>query len=225
MYWPPYIRVGERKQIAKEVVKRLKKKNKKISPVVIESRNISNSFWGKSWCKNIESYRDLEYRLERGRSYAKHGAVVDLKIKKGKIEALVNGAHLYKIKIDVKPIPKKRWVSIKNRCATKIDSLIELLEGRLSKSVMDVVCKKNDGLFPNPKEIKLNCSCPDYAIMCKHVAATLYGVGNRLDEKPELLFLLRNVDQNELIENTDNLTGSNQSEIDNIEDVFGIEVE
>ena len=84
-------------------------------------------------------------------------------------------------------------------CAGTIDSLVELLQGRLSKGVMDRVCREGDGLFPAPKEIKLSCSCPDWADMCKHVAAVLYGVGARLDEKPQLLFVLRGVDENELL--------------------------
>jgi uncharacterized Zn finger protein len=66
---------------------------------------------------------------------------------------------------------------------------------------MDRVCREGDGLFPAPKEIKLSCSCPDWADMCKHVAAVLYGVGARLDEKPALLFQLRGVDENQLLAN------------------------
>ena len=65
---------------------------------------------------------------------------------------------------------------------------------------MDRVCRQGDGLFPSPGEIKLNCSCPDGAGMCKHVAAVLYGVGARLDEEPQFLFVLRGVDENELID-------------------------
>jgi len=64
---------------------------------------------------------------------------------------------------------------------------------------MDRVCREGDGLFPSPAEIKLSCSCPDWADMCKHVASALYGVGARLDQKPQLLFVLRGVDENELI--------------------------
>ena len=225
MYWPPYVSVGERKEKSERIVKKIRKSGEKVSPVKIDRRYIANSFWGKSWCKNLESYQDLAYRLERGRSYVRCGAVVDLKIKKGKIKAMVNGSSLYRVEVKIKPIPKKKWTLIKNKCSTEIDSLIELLQGKLSKSVMDVVCKKGDGLFPNPSEIEMYCSCPDYAVMCKHVAAALFGVGNRLDDKPEHLFLLRDVDQTELIEKTDNLVADAQSEIEDIEGVFNIEVE
>ena len=65
---------------------------------------------------------------------------------------------------------------------------------------MEHVTDRDRGLFPKPKEIKMRCSCPDYAGMCKHVAAVMYGVGNRLDTSPELLFVLRGVDHQELIE-------------------------
>jgi uncharacterized Zn finger protein len=77
--------------------------------------------------------------------------------------------------------------------------LVELLQGRFSKGVMDRICRPKLGLFPTPSEIKLSCSCPDWAEMCKHVAAVLYGIGARLDKEPELLFRLRGVDETELI--------------------------
>ena len=101
--------------------------------------------------------------------------------------------------ITIASVTSTRWKSICRDCAGTIDSLVELLQGRLAKGVMDRVCREGDGLFPAPKEIKLSCSCPDWADMCKHVAAALYGVGARLDEQPKLLFVLRGVDENELL--------------------------
>ena len=84
-------------------------------------------------------------------------------------------------------------------CAGAIDSLVELLQGRFSKGVMERLCRQGSGLFPSPDEIKLSCSCPDWASMCKHVAAVLYGIGARLDQQPELLFRLHKVDEKALI--------------------------
>jgi uncharacterized Zn finger protein len=168
--------------------------------VTIEGRKIAKSFWGQSWCANLERYSDYGYRLPRGRSYVRNGFVVDLQIAKGEITARVSGSDLYKIKIAIAPVTKARWKSICRDCAGTIDSLIELLQGRLAKGVMERVCREGDGLFPSPDEIKLSCSCPDWADMCKHVAAALYGVGARLDEEPQLLFVLRGVDKNELID-------------------------
>ena len=85
------------------------------------------------------------------------------------------------------------------QCAGQIGSMLELLQGQLSSQVMGIVTEPAKGLFPQPREIKLHCDCPDWADMCKHVSAVLYGVGARLDEKPELLFKLREVDHEELI--------------------------
>lgn len=178
---------------------RLAKRGDKLSPVAIEGRTIATSFWGKAWCENLESYRDFEYRLPRGRSYLRNGAVLDLNVSAGKISALVCGTDLYHVTITIHPLVSAHWSRLKTACAGQIGSLIELLEGRLSERVMQIVTHRSDGLFPKPAEIRMECSCPDQATLCKHVAAALYGVGARLDQQPELLFRLRNVDQAELI--------------------------
>ncbi len=195
----PYVPVAERRRQAQQKLKKLKKKGQSIAPVTIEGRTIAKSFWGKSWCDNLERYSDYANRLPRGRTYVRNGSVVDLQITKGEVSAFVAGSELYKIKIGIAPVKPSRWKSICRDCTGSIDSLVELLQGRLAKGVMDRVCRKGDGLFPSPEEIKLSCSCPDWADMCKHVAAALYGVGARLDEKPQLLFVLRGVDESELI--------------------------
>src|SRR4051794_8746380 len=198
--YKPYVPVAQRRaQAAKEVARR-RKKGEKIAPVVIEGRTIASTFWGKAWCTNLESYSDFANRLPRGRTYVRNGSVVDLKIEKGQIKALVSGSELYEVRIDIAALPKPLWAKLKEQCAGKVGTLVELLQGKLSKSVMERVTDRAEGLFPKPKEIEMRCSCPDYAGMCKHVAAAMYGVGNRLDSSPELLFLLRGVDHLELIE-------------------------
>jgi uncharacterized Zn finger protein len=197
--WRPYVPVAERRRQAQSKLKKLKKKGESIAPVTIEGRTIAKSFWGKSWCDNLERYSDYENRLPRGRTYVRNGSVVDLQIGKGEVVARVAGSELYTIKIVITPVKTPHWASICRDCAGTIDSLVELLQGRFAKGVMDRVCREGDGLFPSPKEIKLSCSCPDWADMCKHVAAALYGVGARLDERPQLLFVLRGVDENELL--------------------------
>jgi uncharacterized Zn finger protein len=197
--WRPYVPVAEKRRQAERKLATLKKQRQSVTPVTIEGRTIAKSFWGQSWCSNLERYSDYENRLARGRTYLRSGLVVDLQIKKGEIAAMVAGSSLYKVKIAITPVPAGRWNAICRDCAGTIDSLVELLQGRLSKGVMDRVCRTGDGLFPSPAEIKLSCSCPDWADMCKHVAAALYGVGARLDERPELLFVLRNVDEHELL--------------------------
>ncbi len=197
--WHAYVPVAEKRRQAERKLAKLKKQGRSVAPVSIEGRAITKSFWGKSWCVNLERYSDYENRLPRGRTYVRNGSVIDLQIAKGEISAMVAGSELYQIKIAIAPVTRARWKSICRDCAGTVDSLVELLQGRLAKGVMDRVCREGDGLFPSPTEIKLSCSCPDWADMCKHVAAALYGVGVRLDEKPQLLFVLRDVDENEML--------------------------
>lgn len=196
--WRPYVPVAQRKANAAKQAAKLGK-GRTLAPVNLEGRQIARTFWGKAWCDNLESYSDFENRLPRGRTYVRNGSVIDLQIAEGKVTSLVAGSELYKIAIQIKPLPEARWDAIRKECAGGIDSLLELLQGKLSAAVMQVVTRHGAGLFPSPEEIDLDCSCPDWAEMCKHVAATLYGVGARLDEKPDLLFLLRGVDPAELV--------------------------
>src|SRR5216684_4556002 len=197
--WHPYVPVAEKRRQAQRKLVKLRKQGQPVAPVTIEGRTIAKTFWGKSWCANLERYSDYATRIPRGRTYARNGSVLDLQIAKGEIVAMVAGSSLYKIKITIAPVKAARWTAICRDCAGAIDSLVELLQGRMAKGIMDRVCREGDGLFPPPEEIKLSCSCPDWADMCKHVAAALYGVGARLDEKPQLLFVLRGVDESELI--------------------------
>ncbi len=195
----PYVPVAQRRANAAKEVAKLAKKGRVVSPVVVEGTKIAATFWGKAWCDNLERYSDFANRLPRGRTYVRNGSVVDLQMARGKIEALVSGSDLYKVTIDVTVASPARWQAICAACAGSIGSIVELLQGRLSKHVMERVCREGDGLFPAPREIRMSCSCPDWAGMCKHVAATLYGVGARLDRDPDLLFALRGVDRSELV--------------------------
>lgn len=195
----PYVPVAERQRQAKKRLAALRAQGRRVEPIEIEGRAIARSFWGSSWCENLERYSDYASRLPRGRSYVRNGLVIDLKIARSEVTASVSGSELYEVRITIAPVAAAHWQSICRDCAGTIDSLIELLQGRLAKGVMDRVCRKGDGLFPAPGEIKLSCSCPDWADMCKHVAAVLYGVGARLDQNPQLLFVLRGVDESELL--------------------------
>jgi len=197
--WKPYVSIAQRRRNAMREMEKLRKKGHHASPVVIEGRTIASTFWGKSWCTNLERYSDYANRLPRGRSYVRNGSVVDLDVRAGEVTALVSGSELYTVRVTVSRVPKARWSAICGDCAGAIDSLVELLQGRFSKGVMDRICQEEKGLFPSPKEIEFDCSCPDCASMCKHVAATLYGIGARLDQKPELLFVLRKVDEKAII--------------------------
>ena len=197
--WGRYVPVAERRAKARREMDKLRKKGKNIQPVNLDGRTIARSFWGKGWCDHLESFSDYANRLPRGRTYVRNGSVCHLDIRPGRIEALVSGSELYNIVIRIKELKAATWASIKNKCSGHIGSMLELLQGKLSDQVMAIVTNRQHGLFPQPGEIALDCSCPDWAEMCKHVAAVLYGVGSRLDSQPELLFLLRDVDAQELI--------------------------
>jgi uncharacterized Zn finger protein len=228
----PYVPVAERRRNAQLEMDKLKKQGVEIQPVVIEGQKIARSFWGKGWCDHLESFSDFRNRLPRGRTYVRNGSVCHLAITKGKVEAKVSGSEVYDVTVDIATLPKAKWTDIKKKCLGQIGSLLELLQGRLSESIMQVVTDKKQGLFPLPGEIDFECSCPDYASMCKHIAAVLYGVGSRLDNRPELLFLLRGVDQEELItadasgaiDNTLKSSSGKQLGTSDLGDIFGIEL-
>ena len=228
----PYVSVSQRQAKAQTQVKKLLKKGLTPQPIELAGRKIASSFWGKAWCQNLESYMDYENRLPRGRSYVRNGLVLHLEIKPGQIQALVSGTSLYQVNIQISSLPAAKWKALCKKCAGEIGSLIELLSGKLSNQVMSVMTQKDTGLFPAPSEISLDCTCPDWATLCKHVAAVLYGVGARLDSQPELLFVLRNVDQNELISQAvgTDITASDAAATAttladaDVSDVFGIDL-
>jgi uncharacterized Zn finger protein len=228
----PYVSVAQRRANALREVARRRKKGLAVSPVEISTRTIADSFWGKAWCDNLESYSDFANRLPRGRTYVRNGSVVHLQIDPGKVSAIVSGSELYDVEVKIASLPKTHWAHAKSRCGGQIGSLVELLQGRLSKHVMEVVTERERGLFPKPKEIEFSCSCPDWAAMCKHIAAVLYGVAARLDTQPELLFRLRKVNHLELIEEAGRAerigaageTRSKTLGATELADVFGIEI-
>ncbi|MBN2289439.1 MAG: helix-turn-helix domain-containing protein [Candidatus Glassbacteria bacterium] len=230
--WRPYEPVAVRRARALRKMAKLRKEGLEVKPVEIKGRKIARTFWGEAWCAHLESFSDYENRLPRGRTYVRNGSVCHLQIARGEIKAMVIGSELYTVKVSIKTLPRNKWEDVKNRCSGQIGSFLELLQGRLSGNVMSVVTDRNKGLFPLPGEISLECSCPDWAVMCKHVAAVLYGVGARLDEEPELLFLLRGVDHEELISaevgvaaaTAGKKVGRRLIADDALSDVFGIEM-
>lgn len=202
--FPEYVPVAERRRKAEKAVEKLRKGNPDIAPVRIEGRAIARTWWGKSWCDNLERYADFANRIDRGRSYVRHGAVLDLRLAEGKIAALVQGSASkpYKVEVAIDPLAPGVWQEMVQACAGKIDSLQELAAGKLPRTLAELFTMKGKGLFPSPKEIRFSCSCPDGAWMCKHVAAVLYGIGARLDEDSALFFTMRNVKMADLIAST-----------------------
>lgn len=231
--WKPYVSAAERRRKSERHAAGLRKKGQTLSPVMAKRGMIAQTFWGKSWCSNLESYSDFSNRLPRGRTYCRNGSVIDLKIAAGGVTAMVMGSSLYQIKMTIATVSKPLWQAIGKDCSGSIDSLVELLQGRLSSAVMERICRKGVGLFPSPKEIKFQCNCPDAAAMCKHVAAVFYGIGARLDATPELLFLLRNVDAKNLVARAEtglplpskkSLKSAKRLDSSKLADVFGIEM-
>jgi uncharacterized Zn finger protein len=197
--WSPYRSAAQRRADAARLIKDAARRGKPLAPIVIDGRKIAATFWGKAWCDNLERYRDFAYRLERGRSYVRNGAVIDLAISGGRVRAQVNGSELYEVHVEIDTVTAEAWRAIQKDCAGSIGSLVDLLAGRLSDAVMARLCAERTGLFPAPRNIRFDCTCPDAATMCKHVAAVMYGVGARLDHQPELLFTLRQVSADELL--------------------------
>lgn len=228
-FWAPYVPVAQQRARARREMDKLKKKGKHVQPVEIEGRTIARSFWGKAWCDHLESFSDFANRLPRGRRYVRNGSVCHLEIRPGHVEAIVSGSEIYRVTIEITQLKADIWQSIKAKCAGQIGSMLELLQGKLSRDVMGVVTEREHGLFPKPREIALDCSCPDWATMCKHVAAALYGVGHRLDHQPDLLFLLRDVDAAELIATEIALPGrevtSDVLPDEALGDIFGIDLD
>jgi uncharacterized Zn finger protein len=230
--WAPYVPVAERRKKAEREMAKLRKKGHPVAPVRIEGRTIATTFWGKAWCDNLESYRDYENRLPRGRAYVRTGSVIDLQIAPLQVKAMVSGSSIYVVTVSIKAVPKAQWQSLCRDCASGIDSLVELLQGRFSGAVMERLCRQGNGLFPKPMEIRFSCSCSDSASMCKHVAAVLYGIGSRLDEKPELLFRLRSVDEKDLVANLDPAVPLSKTvpaagrllEIEDVSGLFGLDM-
>src|SRR5438552_7200267 len=224
--WPRYVPVAERRaKAAQELAKRMKK-GQRATPIAIEGRTIAASFWGKAWCGNLESYSDFANRLPRGRTYVRNGSVIDLRIAEGRVDALVAGTSLYEVRIEIDKLSKSHAKRLTRQCRGQIDSAVALLQGQMPQSLLDAFADRGSGLFPAPKEIDLFCSCPDAAVMCKHVAAVLYGVGARFDKAPETFFTLRSVPLDDLVAKSVPQRAGKQEIADSaLESIFGIELD
>lgn len=233
--WRPYVPVAKRKANSAAFAQKLAKKEKRqLAPVLIAGKKIAATFWGQAWMDNLEHYSDFANRLPRGRTYVRNGSVIDLCIERGLIKAIVSGSEIYRIKVAIDTLSSAAWKQIKRDCAHSIDSLIDLLSGKFDQGVMQRLTRADGGLFPKPNEIKMQCSCPDNATLCKHVAAVMYGVGARLDASPELLFTLRDVDHTDLIQqatsgkNIDRMLATSKPDAlgsQDLGELFGIELE
>lgn len=189
------------KQNSTNTIRRSAQKGKMLAPVVIEGRKIAKSWWGEAWCNNLERYADYASRLERGKRYVRSGTVLDLQIRKGRVSAKVQGSRKlpYKVEIRISPISEEHCQQLLSGCQERIETMDDLINGKFPDELKDTFLQEG-GLFPTSKEISFSCSCPDWALMCKHVAAVLYGIGARFDENPLMFFELRGIDVNKFID-------------------------
>jgi uncharacterized Zn finger protein len=233
MWWAYEDAKEQKARLQREIAKRRKKgETFEVLEAPAGQKKLSTTFWGQAWCKNLETYQQYETRLPRGRSYLRQGNVYNLKIEPGKLAAVVAGSELYQAAIHIRPLAGEDWQRIVASCAGQVGSMLDLLAGKLGDGMMRVLTDPERGLFPKPKEIRFTCTCPDFADMCKHISAVLYGVGVLLDSKPELLFTLRGVDQAELLSHASDSTlaeigeGSGGSELagTDLSALFGIDL-
>lgn len=224
--FPEYVPVAVRRARAVAEARRLTRAGRRLAPIQIDGRKIATSFWGKAWCDNLESYSDFANRLPRGRTYVRNGSVIDLRISPGRIDALVAGSFLYEVRIDIRKLAKSLANKLRSRCRGQIDSTVSLLQGKVPQALLDAFADRGSGLFPAPAEIELSCSCPDSAVMCKHVAAVLYGVGARFDKAPETFFTLRSLDLERLVAaSVPQRAGKQEIPDSALESIFGIEID
>ena len=224
----PYVSVAKRRAKAQRVMNRLRKQGMEIYPITVQGRKIARTFWGEAWCDHLERFSDYANRLPRGKTYVRNGSVCHLEIDKGTVKAFVGGSQVYKVSIVIEPLQKPVWNTVRKNCMGQIGSMLELLEGKLSDQVMAVVTHPQTGLFPQTRDMKFGCDCPDYASLCKHIAAVFYGVGVLLDRQPELLFKLRGVNQDELISTDINIptgTGKRRRLDSQVDEIFGIDLD
>lgn len=189
-------------ELRRKAEKNRGKSGKAMEPVLILGREIAKTWWGKAWCDNLERYADYQNRIGRGKSYVRAGAVIDLKMEGGEINARVQGSRKtpYKIEVSIAPMPETRYRAALKSLGNRIENLEALVNGDFPLDMKSLFTDPKIGLFPNPREIHFTCSCPDWADMCKHVAAVLYGIGSRLDQNPLLFFNMRGIDVGDFIQ-------------------------
>lgn len=230
MWWSQEDVEEQKKRLECEIAKRVKRGESFEALQAPEGqKKLCTTFWGQAWCRNLESYQQYESRLPRGRSYLRQGKVYNLEIAPGRLSAVVAGAELYEASVSIAPLPDYEWQEIVLSSAGQVPSMLDLLSGKLGDGLMKVLTDPQDGLFPKSKEIRFDCTCPDYADLCEHVSAILYGVGVMLDRQPELLFTLRGVDQAELLSEAsfktlDNLDPGNELAAMDLSVLFGIDL-
>lgn len=162
---------------------------------------IGESWWADKWIKALEPLLDAG-RLSRGHSYARSGQVLNLDIGAGVVTSRVQGSRAtpYKVKIAVKTLTPTEWSKVVDALAEQAIFAAKLLAGEMPKDVETAFWAAHVSLFPTQRaDLVTDCSCPDYANPCKHVAAVYYLLGERFDKDPFLIFHLRGKDKEQLL--------------------------
>jgi uncharacterized Zn finger protein len=161
-----------------------------------------SSWWAKKWNNALASY-GWSNRLQRGRSYARTGHVLEISLEPGLVEAKVSGSRPrpYKVKIEIDKLTPQEWESILEKMAEKAIFLAKLLTGEMPENIEEAFALAGTPLFPtSSRSINTNCSCPDYANPCKHIAAVYYILGQEFDKDPFMIFRLRGMEKDKLME-------------------------
>jgi uncharacterized Zn finger protein len=158
------------------------------------------NWWATRWIQAMERVMDSG-RLQRGRTYARKGQVLSLAEGKGQITAKVQGSRRtpYKITIELTPLSEKDWEKVLEALAERPYFVAQLLAGEMPQEIEEAFKAVKLDLFPGKRELKQNCNCPDWADVCKHLAAVHYILAERFDEDPFLLFRLRGKTQEEIL--------------------------
>jgi len=163
---------------------------------------IGETWWSKRWLHTLEAF-GMGARLTRGRSYARQGQVLSIKVEAGRVKAQVQGSshEPYKITIRLQPLSDQDWEKVTEALASQAIFAAQLLAGEMPRDIEQAFATVNLSLFPKMEEdLQTNCSCPDWANPCKHIAAVYYILAEQFDADPFLLFKLRGRTKEEMIE-------------------------
>ncbi|MFQ5792090.1 MAG: SWIM zinc finger family protein [Acidobacteriota bacterium] len=159
------------------------------------------SWWARRWIEVLEGFH-IGARLSRGRSYARRGQVLDVDIRRGKVSARVQGSRPepYRVEIKVKTLSRAKWKRLAEALSRQAVFAAKLLAGRMPENIEDAFRGAGLSLFPDTgRDLRTDCSCPDWSNPCKHIAAVYYLLGEEFDRDPFLIFKLRGMSREELV--------------------------
>ncbi len=163
---------------------------------------IGSTWWSKRWVSVLESF-NMGARLTRGRSYARQGQVLSIDVQPGLVKAKVQGSRPrpYNVEIHLKPLSDQDWDKVTDAMADQALFAAKLLAGEMPTNIEEAFSAVQLSLFPTAaRELETDCSCPDWANPCKHIAAVYYLLAERFDEDPFLIFKLRGRTKEQIIE-------------------------